>query len=180
VGRWGAGAGLACGASPCGWSCRHWWCCWQRDSGRNALDLCSCLPELVVQGGHLVLVCGCRQFHVFLKVGQLLIPGCVSVRQEGQDVVYPSQLSGLTYLSLVGLIGALDDCLPDISGEGFVCVCCVRQLAVYPFFHYFLVSVDTVIYVPSTFPQGLIGLFDFPRPSVSFVIGVAAQPSKLL
>jgi len=52
-----------------------------------------------------------------MKVGKGLIPGRVSFRQKGQGIVYPGQLSGLTYLSLVGLIGPLDDGLPDVSGE---------------------------------------------------------------
>jgi len=50
----------------------------------------------------------------------MLISGSVSFRQEGQGIVYTSQLSGLTYLSLVGLIGPLDDGLPDVSGERLV------------------------------------------------------------
>jgi len=110
----------------------------------------------------------------------VLIPGRVSFRQEAQGVVYPGQPSGLTYLSLIGLIGALNDGLPDVSGERLVRVCCVRQLAAYPFFCYFLVSVDSVIYIPSAFRQGLIGLFDLPRPLVGSIVGVAAQLSKSL
>jgi len=81
----------------------------------------------------------------------MLISGHVSFHQEGQGIVYPSQLSGLTYLSLVGLIGALDDGLADVPGKGLVRVCCARQLTAYPFLCYFLVSVDSVIYVPRAF-----------------------------
>jgi len=55
----------------------------------------------------------------------MLISGHVGFCQEGQDIVYLSQLSGLTYLSLVDLIGALDDGLPDVPGEGLVRLCCV-------------------------------------------------------
>jgi len=50
----------------------------------------------------------------------VLIPGHVGFRQKGQDIVYPGQLSGLTYLSLVGLVGPFDDGLPDVSGERLV------------------------------------------------------------
>jgi len=50
----------------------------------------------------------------------VLIPGNVSFRQKGQGIIYPGQLSGLTYLSLVGLVGSLDDGLPDVSGERLV------------------------------------------------------------
>jgi len=73
----------------------------------------------------------------------------VGFRQEGQGIVYPSQLSGLKYLLLVGLIGVLDNGLPDVSGKGLVRICCAQQLTVYPFLCYFLISVDSVIYVPS-------------------------------
>ena len=125
-------------------------------------------------------MCSCPQFHVSLKVGQVLISGRVSFRQEGQDVVYLGQLSALTYLTLVGLVGALDDGLPDISGERLVRVCCARQLATYPFFCYFLVSTDSVVYIPSAFCQGLIGLFDLPRSSVGSIIDVTAQLRKPL
>ena len=50
----------------------------------------------------------------------MLIPGRVGFRQKGQGVVYPGQLSGRTYLSLVGLIGPFDDGLPDVSGKRLV------------------------------------------------------------
>jgi len=50
----------------------------------------------------------------------VLVLGRVGFRQKGQGVVDPGQLSGLTYLSFVGLIGPLDDSLPDVSGERLV------------------------------------------------------------
>jgi len=50
----------------------------------------------------------------------VLVPGRVGFRQKGQGVVDPGQLSGLTYLSLVGLVGPLNDGLPDVSGERLV------------------------------------------------------------
>jgi len=103
----------------------------------------------------------------------VLISGSVSFPQEGQSVIYPGQLSGLTYLLLIGLVGALDDGLPDISGKRLVRICRIRELAVYPFFCYFLISIDSVIYIPCAFCQGLIGLFDFLRSSVGFVVGIA-------
>jgi len=53
----------------------------------------------------------------------MLILGRVSFRQKGQGIVYPGQLSGLAYLPLVGLVGSLDDGLPDISGERLVRIC---------------------------------------------------------
>jgi len=81
----------------------------------------------------------------------VLISGCVSFRQKGQGVVHSGQLGGLTYLSFVSLAGVLEDTLPDFTGQGLVCVCGARQLTAYPFFWYFFISVDTVIYVPSAF-----------------------------
>ena len=125
-------------------------------------------------------MCGCPQFHVSLKVGLMLITGHVSLRQEGQGIVNPSQLSSLTYLSLVGLIGTLDDSLPDVSGERLVRICFARQLAAFPFIYYFLISVDSVIYVPLAIRQGLIGLFNLVRPSVGSIVDVATQLSKPL
>jgi len=110
----------------------------------------------------------------------VLIPGRVGFRQKGQRVVYLGQLSGLTYLLFVGLVGPLDDGLPDVSGERLVRVRRFWQLATYPLFRYFLVSVDSVIYVPSAFRQGLIGLFNLPRSSVGSIISVTAQLRKPL
>jgi len=75
----------------------------------------------------------------------MLISGRVSFCQEGQGIVHPSQLRGLTYLSLIGLVGVLDNGLPDVRCKGLVCVCCALQLAAYPFLCYFLVSADSVI-----------------------------------
>jgi len=81
----------------------------------------------------------------------VLISGRVGFRQKGQGVVYPCQLGGLAYLSFVGLVGVLEDSLSDITGEGLVRVCGIQELTAYPFFCYLLISVDTVIYVPSAF-----------------------------
>jgi len=105
----------------------------------------------------------------------VLVPGFVGFHQKGQGIVDPGQLSGLAHLSLVGLVGPLDDGLPDVSGERLIRVCRFRQLATYPFFCDFLISVDSVIYVPSAFRQGLIGLFNLPRSTVGSVIGVTTQ-----
>jgi len=54
-------------------------------------------------------------------------------------------------LLLVSLVGVLEDGLPDITGKGLVRVRGPRQLAAYPFFGYFFISVDPAIYVPSAF-----------------------------
>jgi len=88
----------------------------------------------------------------------VLVPGCVGFCQEGQGIIYSSQLSGLTYLPFVGFAGTLEDALPNVRGQGLVRICCARQLAAYPFFRYFLVSIGSVIYVPSSFCHGLVGL----------------------
>ena len=52
-----------------------------------------------------------------------MIPGYICFRQEGQDVIYLSQLGGLTDLPLIGLLGTFDNGLPSIPGKGLVRVC---------------------------------------------------------
>jgi len=47
----------------------------------------------------------------------MLVSGCVGLCQEGQGIIYSSQLSGLTYLSFVGFVGALEDRLANVRGQ---------------------------------------------------------------
>jgi len=56
----------------------------------------------------------------------MLAPGHVGFRQEGPSVVYPGELRGLAYLSLVDFLGPVQDGLPNVLREGFVCVRSVR------------------------------------------------------
>ena len=75
-----------------------------------------------------------QQFDITLEGHQVLPSGSVGFGHKGQCVVYPSELGGLTYLSLVFFLGFFNDCLPDIAGEGLVHVCRGGQLAAYPGF----------------------------------------------
>ena len=109
----------------------------------------------------------------------MLVSDRVSFPQEGQCVGYLGQLSGLTYLQFVGLIGVFDDRLPHVSGQGLVCVCHGQQFAAYPFFGYFLISVYSVIYIPGAFCQRLVGLLNRLYPLIVLVDGVAAQLGEL-
>jgi len=109
----------------------------------------------------------------------VLVSGHLSFPQEGQCVVYPGQLSGLTYLPLVGLIGAFDDGLPYIPGQGLVCVCCGQQFAAYQFFGYCLISVYSVIYVSGAIRQSSVGLLILLHPLIVLVDAVAAELREL-
>ena len=84
----------------------------------------------------------------------------VGFGQEGQSIVYPGELGGLTYLPLVGFVRSLENGLPDILGEGLVGVGCICQFAMYPRFCDFFVSVYLVIYVPGALHQCLICFLD--------------------
>jgi len=109
----------------------------------------------------------------------MLASGGVGLVQEGKGVVYPSELGSLVYLPLVVFAGSFRDELPDIVPECLVGVGCVCQLAAYPYFCDFFVSVYSVIYVPGTLRQCFIGFFDLLHSLIGSVDHVAAQLSKL-
>jgi len=71
----------------------------------------------------------------------MLVPGRIGFSQKRQRVVDAGQLRGLANLSLIRFLGAFDDCLPYIPGEGLVGICRNGQFAVYQFFCDFFVSV---------------------------------------
>jgi len=84
-----------------------------------------------------------------------------------------SELHGLAYLSLVVFLGSVLDGLPNILCEGLVGVGGFCQLAPDPCLGYFLVSVNSVIYVPSSFVQCLVGFFDLQHSLIGPVDRVA-------
>jgi len=81
----------------------------------------------------------------------MLISGRVSFRQEGQGIVYPSPLSSAAnaYQSLAQNVW--QSIIERTNEANEQQICQATQLAAYPFLRYFLVSIDSVIYVPSAF-----------------------------
>jgi len=114
------------------------------------------------------------EFYITLKGGQVLVSGRVCFPQEGQHVVDPHQLGCLAHLSFGGLVGSLNDRLPNVSCEGLIGIGRGCEFAAYLCLLYFLVSVYLVIYVPGSFGQSLVGVFDLSHPLVGLVSGVTA------
>ena len=52
----------------------------------------------------------------------MLSSGSVGLGQKDQSIIYLGKLGGLAYLTLVCFGRSFDDRLPDILGDGLVCV----------------------------------------------------------
>ena len=109
----------------------------------------------------------------------MLTLGGIDLGQEGKDIVYVEELSGLADLLLVILLGAFHHSLPDVLGKHLVGVSCICQFAVSSGFCDFFVSMYSVIYVPGALCQSLVSFLDLPYSSVCPINCVAAHLSEL-
>jgi len=109
----------------------------------------------------------------------VLASGSVSLYQVGKSIVHAGELGSLAYLPLFVFLGSIQDDLPNVLREGLVGIRCIRQLAANPCFCDFLVSVDSVIYIPDPFGQHLLGFLDLLYSLIGPIDRIAAQLGEL-
>ena len=109
----------------------------------------------------------------------MLASGGVGFAQEVEGIIYPSELGSLAYLPLVVFTGSFQNGLPHVMCERLVGIECICQLAAYPGFCDFFVSIYPAIYVPGAFCQCSIGLFDLLHLLICPVDRVAIQLTEL-
>jgi len=99
----------------------------------------------------------------------------IGLSQEGEGIVYASELGGLAYLLLVDFVGMFQDGLPHVLCQCLICVGHIHWLGSYPGFCNLLVNIYPVIYVPGPLSKGPLGFLDSDHPSIGLIDRVAAQ-----
>jgi len=104
----------------------------------------------------------------------MLASGRVGFGEECEGVVDPGELGCLAYLPLVVFVGSFQDGLPYVMHERLISIWGIGQLGTNPSLCNLLISVYSVIYVPSAFCQGSVGLFDSLHSLIGSIDRVAA------